>query len=83
MGAAQPLAGKLAGASTLVIEVDQARIHRRIATGYCDATADNLDDAIAQWHAARNERRPLALALCANAAVVLPELARRGIFPTS
>jgi urocanate hydratase len=73
MSGAQPLAGKLAGASTLVIEVDQARIDRRIASGYCDVTTDNLDDAIAQWHAARDARRPLAL--------VLPELAKRGIVP--
>ncbi|TDM75676.1 urocanate hydratase, partial [Lactobacillus crispatus] len=43
MSGAQPLAGKLAGASTLVIEVDQARIDRRIASGYCDATTDNLE----------------------------------------
>jgi urocanate hydratase len=81
MSGAQPLAGKLAGASTLVIEVDQARIDRRIASGYCDITTDNLDDAIAQWQAARDARRPLALALCANAAAVLPELAKRGIVP--
>lgn len=81
MSGAQPLAGKLAGASTLVIEVDQARIDRRIASGYCDVTTDNLDDAIAQWLAARDERRPLALALRANSAVVLPELARLGILP--
>ena len=81
MSGAQPLAGKLAGASTLVIEVDPARIERRIASGYCDATTDNLDDAIAQWQQARDARRPLALALCANSAVVLPELARRGIQP--
>jgi urocanate hydratase len=81
MSGAQPLAGKLAGASTLVIEVDRARIDRRIASGYCDAVTDNLDEAIAQWTAARDQRRPLALALCANAAVALPELARRGIQP--
>ena len=81
MSGAQPLAGKLAGASTLVIEVDRARIDRRIASGYCDAVTDNLDEAIAQWTAARDQRRPLALALCANAAVVLPEPARRGIQP--
>lgn len=81
MSGAQPLAGKLAGASTLVIEVDRARIDRRIASGYCDAVTDYLDEAIAQWTAARDERRPLALALCANAAVVLPELARQGILP--
>src|ERR1700732_936324 len=77
MSGAQPLAGKLAGASTLVIEVDQARIGRRMATGYCDTTADNLDDAIARWQSARDQRRPLALALCANSALVLPGLAKR------
>jgi urocanate hydratase len=81
MSGAQPLAGKLAGASTLVIEVDQARIDRRIASGYCDASTDNLDDAIARWRAAGEARRPLALALCANAAVALPEIAQRGIVP--
>jgi urocanate hydratase len=81
MSGAQPLAGKLAGASTLVIEVDQARIDRRIASGYCDATTRDLDEAIARWQTARDARQPLALALCANAAVVLPELARRGIMP--
>ena len=81
MSGAQPLAGKLAGASTLVVEVDQARIDRRIASGYCDASTDNLDDAVARWRAASEARRPLALALCANAAVALPEIARRGIVP--
>jgi len=81
MSGAQPLAGKLAGATTLVIEVDQARIDRRIGSGYCDASTGDLDEAIARWQAARDARQPLALALCANAAVVLPELARRGIVP--
>ncbi|QPF87345.1 urocanate hydratase [Bradyrhizobium genosp. L] len=81
MSGAQPLAGKLAGASTLVVEVDAARIDRRIASGYCDATTDNLDEAVARWLAARDAQQPLALALCANSAVVLPELARRGIVP--
>ena len=81
MSGAQPLAGKLAGAATLVVEVDQARIDRRIASGYCDASTDNLDDAIRMWLAARDERRPLALALRANAAAVLPAIAARGIVP--
>jgi urocanate hydratase len=81
MGGAQPLAGKLAGAATLVVEVDQARIDRRIASGYCDAATGDLDEALALWQAARAERRPLALGLCANAAAVLPALAERGIIP--
>lgn len=81
MSGAQPLAGKLAGASTLVIEVDQARIDRRIASGYCDATTSDLDEAIERWRRARDARQSLALALCANSATVLPELGRRGIIP--
>ena len=81
MGGAQPLAGKLAGASTLVVEVDQARIDRRIASGYCDRFTDNLEEAIMLWQAARDQRRPLALAVRANAAAVLPAIAVRGIVP--
>jgi urocanate hydratase len=81
MGGAQPLAGKLAAASTLVVEVDQARIDRRIASGYCDHSTDNIEEAIRLWQAARDQRRPLALALRANAAAVLPAIADRGIVP--
>jgi urocanate hydratase len=81
MGGAQPLAGKLAGASTMVVEVDRARIDRRIASGYCDHSTDNLEEAIRLWQAARAQRRPLALALRANAAAVVPEIAERGIVP--
>jgi urocanate hydratase len=81
MGGAQPLAGKLAGASTLVVEVDQVRIERRIASGYCDRSTDDLEEAMRLWQAARDQRRPLALALRANAAAVMPAIAERGIVP--
>ena len=81
MGGAQPLAGKLAGASALVVDVDQVRIDRRIGTGYCDRSTHNLEEAIRLWQTARDQRRPLALALRANAAAVLPAIAERGIVP--
>ncbi len=81
MSGAQSLAGQLAGASTLVVEVDEARIDRRISTGYCDQKSDDLDEALRLWIEARDKGEPLALALCANAAAVLPEIARRGIAP--
>jgi urocanate hydratase len=81
MSGAQALAGKMAGAATLVVEVDKARILKRIATGYCDSWTEDLEDAIARWTTARDARRPLALALCANAAEVLPALLERGIIP--
>jgi urocanate hydratase len=77
MGGAQPLAGTMAGAAILCIEVDPARIERRLETRYLDESTDSLDDALARIHAAASERRPLSVGLLGNAAEVIPELARR------
>ena len=77
MGGAQPLAATMAGAAILCIEVDPERIKRRLETRYLDETADSLDDALARVRAAAGERRPLSVALLANAADVVPELAER------
>src|SRR6266536_6172557 len=46
MGGAQPLAATMNGAAALVIEVDQQRIARRLATGYLDESTDSLDEAL-------------------------------------
>jgi urocanate hydratase len=78
MGGAQPLAGTMAGAAILCIEVDPERIKRRLETRYLDETADSLDDALARVRTAAAERRPLSVALLGNAADVIPELAERG-----
>jgi urocanate hydratase len=78
MGGAQPLAATMAGASILCVEIDPARIRRRLETRYLDEAADSLDDALARVRAAADERRPLSVGLLANAADVVPELARRG-----
>jgi urocanate hydratase len=78
MGGAQPLAGTMAGAAILCIEVDPARIARRIETRYLDETTDSLDDALARIRSAASERRPLSVGLLGNAAEVVPELVRRG-----
>jgi urocanate hydratase len=77
MGGAQPLAATMNGARFLGIEVDPARIQRRIATGYCDRMAHTLDEALELLAG------PLAVsvALVGNCADVLPEMARRGITP--
>src|SRR5918912_1425529 len=47
MGGAQPLAATLNGGVFLGIEVDPARIERRVRTGYCDRMAQTLDEALA------------------------------------
>ena len=78
MGGAQPLAATMAGAAILCVEVDRARIERRLETRYLDRWTESLDDAVAQVRAAAAERRPLSVGLLANAADVVPELARRG-----
>jgi urocanate hydratase len=78
MGGAQPLAGSLAGAAILCVEVDPARIERRIQTRYLDEATDSLDDALARIRAAASERRPLSVGLLGNAAEVVPELVGRG-----
>jgi urocanate hydratase len=78
MGGAQPLAATMAGASILCVEIDPARIRRRLETRYLDDAADSLDEALARVRAAADERRPLSVGLLANAADVVPELARRG-----
>jgi urocanate hydratase len=78
MGGAQPLAGTMAGAAVLCVEVDPSRIERRLATRYLDEATDSLDDALARVRAAAREHRSLSVGLLGNAADVVPELARRG-----
>jgi urocanate hydratase len=81
MGGAQPLAATMNGACFLGIDVDSARIEKRIKTGYCDAISFNLDDALHQIEEAQAKGEALSVGLVGNCADVLPELARRGIVP--
>jgi urocanate hydratase len=78
MGGAQPLAATMTGAAILCIEIDPARIQRRIETRYLDEAADSLDDALARVRAAAHEGRAVSVGLLGNAADLVPELASRG-----
>jgi urocanate hydratase len=78
MGGAQPLAGTMAGAAILCVEVDPTRIERRLETRYLDEATESLDDALARLRAAASEGRALSVGLLGNAAEVVPELASRG-----
>ena len=78
MGGAQPLAATMNGAAFLGVEVDPARLQRRIDTGYLDTMTRNLDEAWTLVTSARDERRPLSVGLVGNCADVLPEMVRRG-----
>jgi len=70
MGGAQPLAGKMAGAATLVVEVDPAHMMRRIQTGYLERMTDSLDEALAWIEELRSARRGGSVGLAVNVADV-------------
>ncbi|HLT58028.1 MAG TPA: urocanate hydratase [Limnochordales bacterium] len=81
MGGAQPLAVTMNDGVVLVVEVDPARIQRRIDTAYCDRMTADLDEALAWVDEALAARQPLSVGLVGNAAEVYPELVRRGRIP--
>lgn len=81
MGGSQPLAGRMAGAAILCVDVDPDRAEKRRAIGYLDRIAGDLDEALALVLAAKDRKEPLSVGLIGNAAEVYPEIVRRGIVP--
>jgi urocanate hydratase len=81
MGGAQPLAATMAGMSLLAIECQPSRIEMRLKTGYLDAQAKDLDEALAMIEHARRDGKAISVAVLGNAAELLPELVRRGVKP--
>ncbi len=81
MGGAQPLAAVMAGACCLAVECDETRIDFRLRTGYVDAKAKTLDEAldlITEWTKSGEAK---SVGLLGNAADIFPELLARGIRP--
>jgi urocanate hydratase len=81
MGGAQPLAATMNGAVMLAFEVDADRIRRRLATRYVDRQAASLEEAQALALTALAKREALSIAVCGNAADLLPELLRGPLRP--
>ena len=81
MGGAQPLAATLAGACSLTIECQEARIDFRLRTGYLDKKAFSLDEAMEIINTAISQDKVLSVGLLGNAAEILPEMVARGIRP--
>lgn len=81
MGGAQPLAGRLAGAAILVVDVDADRARKRHEIGFLDEIAPDLDSALAAIDKAVAEKRAVSVGLVGNAADIYPEIERRGIVP--
>ncbi len=81
MGGAQPLAIKLHGAVALIIEVDEARIDRRMALGYLDVKSASLDQALELARTAMAIKEGISIGLLGNAAVLLGAILDAGVVP--
>ena len=81
MGGAQPLAVTMNDGVALCVEIDPARIERRVKTRYLDRETDDLDTALRWADEAKAAREGVSIALLGNCAEVLPELVRRGWQP--
>ncbi|HEU4367608.1 MAG TPA: urocanate hydratase [Methylomirabilota bacterium] len=79
MGGAQPLAVTLNGGVGLFVEIDRARIERRLRLRYVDRLAGSVSEALGWAEEARGRRQPLSIAIHGNAAEVHLELAGRGV----
>lgn len=81
MGGAQPLAGVMAGAAILAVEVNEERVDKRIEVGYLQKKTHDLDEALAWIEEARAAGRSVSVGLVGNAADVYPELVKRQVTP--
>ena len=79
MGGAQPLAVTLNEGVVIVVDVDAARLQRRVDHGYMDTVAASLDDALAQAEEAKKSRTPRSIGLVGNCAAVFPEILAREV----
>ncbi len=79
MGGAQPLAVTMNDGACLLIDVDPTRLARRVEQRYLDEWTSDLDDALERVLVAKAQRRALSVGLVGNAAVLVPEILRRGV----
>jgi urocanate hydratase len=81
MGGAQPLAVTMNGGVALVIEVDPARIEKRLASKYLDESTADLEAAVSRAQECARDGVARSIGLLGNAAEVLPALVARGFLP--
>jgi len=81
MGGAQPLAGTMANAAILTVEVNQTSIDKRLKNGFLQQQANDLDHALALITDAQQRKQPLSVALLGNAAEIYPAILARGVIP--
>lgn len=81
MGGAQPLSVKMNNGVFLGIDVDPARIQKRLETGYMDKLAGSLDEALRWVKEAVARKEAVSIGLVGNAATIYDELVQRDVIP--
>ncbi len=81
MGGAQPLAATMAGLCCLVVECDEKRIQRRIASGFLDKSCTSLQEALMQLHQALANGETISIGLRGNAAEIFPRIEKSKYLP--
>lgn len=81
MGGSQPLAGYMADAAILVVEVNEAHADKRIASGYLQHKAHSLPEALKLINDARAKKEAISVGLIGNAAEIYQELLDQNITP--
>jgi urocanate hydratase len=79
MGGAQPLSITMNEGVCLAVEVDPARIERRLETRYLDVMVHDFDEALERALDARRRGDALSIGLAGNAATIFPEILKRGV----
>ena len=65
----------------LELKLIEARLQKRIDTGYLDVMTENLDEALKLVLNAKENKKALSVGLIGNAGEVLPEILKRNIIP--
>ena len=81
MGGAQPLAAKMNGCTSIIVEVDKEKINRRLRDKYLDTYTETLDEALKLKDEAIKSGKPVSIAVLGNAATVYQELQNKGVVP--
>ena len=74
MGGAQPLAAKIAGATSLFAEIDESRLKRRLKDKYLDVQAASIPEAIEMAFKNRDESNNISIGVVCNAVDLLKAL---------
>jgi len=79
MSGAQGKAAIIAGAASVIAEVDYSRIETRLRQGWVSCATDSMESAFDQALAAQRDKRPIAVAYNGNIVDLLEYAERKGI----